>query len=132
MKKIFFILLLLCLFNPVYASDDVLDSIVDSYTKVMPFYQKLSNCTPYTNNYHGMVYKIYGLSNNSCHMSIASYDCYLPRNIYPTYSSRMVQVYNKKIMQAKSGRFYASSAESEAQYGQNILNTYCKIKLISQ
>lgn len=129
MKKIFFALLLsLYLFNPVYASQEFLNTAKESCIKIMTFYQKLSTCTPYTHTNNIIKYTIHGLNNNSCHTSIGSYDCNIPSNVYPEYSSRMLQTYKKKIKQIESGIFYASTEEPDAQYEQNIWNTYCKIK----
>ena len=95
MKKyrvLFLILASICTVTAV-KSHNYLDFVVDEYSRLMPFWQKMASCTPYqvlipyidkSSPYakelpdianKNKVYKVFGTNdNNSCHVKIQNYD----------------------------------------------------------
>ena len=150
MKKyrvLFLILASICIVTAV-KSHNYLDFVVDEYSRLMPFWQKMASCTPYqvlipyidkSSPYakelpdianKNKVYKVFGTNdNNSCHVKIQNYDCYFPMNIAKEYANIEFAYSKKKIENIKkNSSFSASSGEAEMQKTAQYNSTYCKLQ----
>ena len=124
-----------------------LDFVVDEYSKLMPFWQKMASCTPYTvsvpyvnpNSPYAnelsdiagkeKVYKVFGMKDNSCHVKIQSYDCYFPINIAKEYANTEMAYSRNKITEIKKSKSYnASSRDAEMQKISQYNKSYCKLQ----
>lgn len=106
---------------------DVLASVRQVYSTMIPFYQKLYDCTPYSTHIDDMNYKIFGKENSKCHVTIGSYNCYFPLDIAKQYSTISEKDARQKIDQIDSRQsFYASTEEKSSKMINNFHNQYCR------
>ena len=141
-------LIIICILTiTIVKSFTYLDMVVDEYTKLLPFWQKMTSCTPYIVSIpyvnqnspyakeltdlsnKNKVYKIYGMENDSCHVKIQSYNCYFPMNIAEDYAKIETAYSKNKIDKIKnSSSYYASSGEADRQKITQYNQTYCKLE----
>lgn len=130
-------LLLLCIINPlpVIASDnydykEALDTYKQYFRGMIPYYQKLYDCTPYSTNIDKeMKYQILGKENGKCHVKMGSYNCFFPIEVAKQYSTTGEKYTRKKIDDITTKQeLYISTEEKETQYLNDLQNKYCKIE----
>mgnify|MGYP006988885852 CR=1 FL=1 len=138
MKKIY-VLLSLCLIIPmsltVNASNEddykeVLNTYKQYFRGMLPYYQKLYDCTSYSISMDKeMKYQILGKENGKCHVKMGSYNCYFPMDVAKQYSTMGDKYTRKKIDDITSKQeLYMSTDEKESQYMDGLQNQYCKIE----
>ena len=135
MVKKIYLLLFLCLMMAVpsfvYAYSDngyeeELNSFKQHFKGMIPYYQKIYDCFPYSVNME-VNYSIIGKENNKCHVKIGSANCYLPMNIAKQYSTTGVNFARKKLDEIITKKeYHFSTDEKEWQYFNSIQNQYCK------
>lgn len=147
MHKIIF-LMLVCFFSIAIAKCyNYLDFVVDEYSKLIPFWQKMASCTTYTvsvpyinpNSQYAKelpdiadkkkIYKVIGIEDNRCHVKIQNYDCHFPINIANEYAHTEMAYSEKKIAEIKKNKNYnVSSSDAEIQKIAQYNNSYCKLQ----
>ena len=126
-KTLLMIIVLLSASFVVYANneEDFFDAMKSAYLNVRPFYQNMQTCTPYQyTDTDGMVYKVYGKENNTCHIQEGDRHCYFPQGIYQRYATNSLLINNKAVFDLENGSFSYSSDEHPEM--RNLENTYCK------
>ena len=129
MKKIILTTLLIlttisiCIAND---ADDMLQAVKKSLTDTMPFYQNMNNCNPYQyKDWGGLIYKVYGIENNACHIQRGSQHCYYPLEINKKYSAGKISLYKRKIATINQTGSYDSS-DSANDYFATMDSRYCR------
>ena len=126
MKKIILTITLILTTITVCIANDALQTIKKTFTDTMPFYQNMYNCNPYQyKDWAGLVNRVYGMENNTCHIQRGSQHCYYPSEINKKYAASMVSLYKRKIAIIDQTGSYNSS-DSVNDYFATMDAKYCK------
>ena len=145
--KIIFLILICCFSITIAKCYNYFDFVVDEYSKLIPFWQKMESCTPYTvsipyvnpnSSYvkelpdiadKKKVYKVIGIEDDCCHVKMQSYDCHFPISIAKEYARTKRAYSEKKIAEIKKNKNYnVSSSDAEIQKIAQYNNSYCKLQ----
>ena len=82
MKRVILTIALILTTITVCIANDALQTIKKTFMDTMPFYQNMYNCNPYQyKDWAGLVNRVYGMENNTCHIQRGSQHCYYPSEI---------------------------------------------------
>lgn len=108
------------------------NEIKQGYRKLLPYYQKIYNCTKYSVTVGGWTFQIVGMENNKCHVKKISNEvpenpihCYYPVDVAKKYS-KVAEKHTKNMI---NELVISSDYEDSTQYINEMDSKYCVYEL---